>query len=93
MSTIAGFSFLTAVVCELPLMVSEMCMLKAGGIIDWDEQKYDLILQVIFILETTQCAQVLLNHVFLYQTILDQICTSIEYTLSPFFLLFFKDEK
>ena len=33
----------------MPLMVSEMLILKAGGVIDWDEQKYDLVLQVCFL--------------------------------------------
>ena len=41
-----GFNLAILVLLEMPLMVSEMSMLKAGGVINWDDQKLDLILQV-----------------------------------------------
>ena len=38
-----------AFVFEMPLMVSEMRTLKAGAVIDWDQQKADLLLQIFFL--------------------------------------------
>ena len=40
---------LIALTCEMPLMVCEISMLKAGGVITWDDQLADLILQMLFL--------------------------------------------
>ncbi|KAK3735267.1 hypothetical protein QZH41_001046 [Actinostola sp. cb2023] len=47
--TSAAVTLLMSVVCDMPIMMCGIYLMKAKGTINWDEQKFDLVFQIWYI--------------------------------------------